>query len=209
MKRITIIIIVFLCSHILSVAQYSDYCVITFSEIRRPSMEGLEEYLWIVPLDSLSINDSDVIPIYPFVIDYANYYSEYGGISNYRLDMIYTPSPKKQDQLYWLIRKHRHLIQSYNISYKGLARAKIKVYITLIRGNITKLMSLLDNRYFYYSSDFILSDVFLSKTLLDRIKCQRFSLVPYDLNNRNTPKFDEGNINKDVFSCEENNQYDE
>ena len=140
--------------------QAEEFVVISFSE-KRPS-PGLfqksferktHEYLWIIPVDSLS---SENVPIYPFVIDWMDEYDERGPEAFYWLDIINYPGSwfSELDSLYSIIKDNRITIQSFSYSYSRTNEKrprKVTVYATPIKGNIKKTVSNYDGRVIMYS----------------------------------------------------------
>lgn len=153
------------------------YYVVTFSEARpspglfRRSFEPkIFDYLWIIPIDSLSNGN---VPIYPFVIDYDGRYEERGQYEYYWLDIInhptkYTSTKEKKhslkkrplneelDSLYRIVYSHRTRIQNYSYSFTNGNKHpfKVTVFVTPVKGDFKKTVSQFDNRVVYFSNDF-------------------------------------------------------
>lgn len=167
-----------------------EFVVITFSE-KKPS-PGLfqksferrtNEYLWIIPIDSLSCEN---IPINPFVIDWMDEYVEKGPEAFYWLDIINYPSSmfSELDSLYSIIRDNRILIQSFSYSFRKTQEKrswKVTVYATPIRGIIKKTISSHDGRVVFYSKDYSYQDTqILTEELFSKLCCLGFFRIPYD-----------------------------
>jgi hypothetical protein len=178
-------------------AKAQDYCVILFSEkksyLRSPFERALEplekDFLWIIPVDSLSISSGE-IPIFPFVLDPFDDYHEQGWRAPYWLDMIQHPPIPKNDKwhgrLYGILKGHRRKLQKFSYTQSLGPKQKaykttVRVFITPIVGVCNSVVSSYDEQRVFYSKEFEYQpDFFKSDSILTRLKSYPFYRMHYD-----------------------------
>lgn len=194
MKKFGLFFLLFFSVQSLS-AQETPYCVVTFSETGR-TVEGLTEYLWIIPLDESITSYHGRVKIYPFIVGEDVFLSDYEVViprRPYYLDMMQFPRLRNHNSYVTTIRQNRKLVQSIEYKYEGIkGKVRIKVYITPIKGNIewTDVFPLNETssipaRKVYFSNNFMYWEGFYNnKVLYDRIRKLHFEQVPYATDKR-------------------------
>jgi len=196
MKDKLLLLIVCLLFQTVSQAQVTDekeYLILTFSRERNKfPQHGVEEYYWIVPVDSITEGD---FPIYPFFID---------GIANNKIaecrkgniidpfvltrgdSFDYDSSYEESvNRLFKIIKEKRVKVQEINKIWDGNYKEKLIVYVTPIKGNFCSCMLRKLKRDFKYEgvlfipelSAFKFSEQFKVSKKMEFVKYFDFSTV--------------------------------
>ena len=143
-----------------------EYLILTFGRERNKfPQHGVEEYYWIVPVDSITEGD---FPIYPFFID---------GVANNKIaecrkgnvidpfvltrgdsfdyDSSYEESVNK---LFKIVREKRVKVQEIRKTWTNNYREKVTVYITPVNGRFCSCMLYKLKRDFKYEGILFIPD---------------------------------------------------
>lgn len=122
--------------------QKSKYIVITFSENYKKSTHGIQDYFWVIPVDSISSFNSSLYPLYTSNYTKTQFNDCSNGISidpsipsikpsDYDFDSLWYV---KHDFLTNLINEKRKLVQTIKKIWSGGNEITIKIYATPIIG---------------------------------------------------------------------------